>query len=95
MVPYAWTEQIFAVLVLMLIKFFNSFFYAEAENFNSSINSSYANHTSKLSSIANYMKMHKMPKVLINRVMKYEDLLWKTFKGNELQTILNDLPQTL
>ena len=41
------------------------------------------------------MRLHKMPKKLINRVMKYEDLLWKTFKGNEVKAILGDLPQTL
>jgi hypothetical protein len=41
------------------------------------------------------MNLKAMPKELINRVMKYEDLIWKKFKGNNMQTILHDLPETL
>ena len=94
-VPYSNIEQVAGLMIMVFIKFFTSFIYAEFENYNSSINSSYTNHIQKLSAISNWMRLNQMPKRLINRVMKYEDLLWKTFKGNEVKSILEDLPETL
>lgn len=41
------------------------------------------------------MKLKKMPNNIINRIVRYEDLIWKKFKGNDVSTIIKDLPQTL
>lgn len=59
------------------------------------MHASYTDHVLKLSDIVGWMKLHRMPKDLMNRVLKYEDLLWKTFKGNNVESILKHLPETL
>ena len=43
-VPYSNIEQVAGLMIMVFIKFFTSFIYAEFENYNSSINSSYTNH---------------------------------------------------
>jgi len=94
-VPYAFLEQIAGLFILMSAKFFQSFLYAEAESFNSSLNQQYSNYIQKLSAISSWMSFNRMPPQLTRRVLKYEDILWKTFKGNELSEIVSDLPWTL
>lgn len=57
-----------------------------------SINLSYATHVKKMTEITEWMHLKKMPKEIITRVIQYEDLIWKKFRGNDVSTILNDLP---
>ena len=95
MIPYGHIEESLGLLVLLLQKFLMSFILAQAEHYTASRNLQYSTHIKRMNEIAEWMSLKQMPKELINRVMKYEDLIWKTFKGNSVQTILHDLPETL
>jgi hypothetical protein len=80
-IPFAFSEQVFTFFAMFTARIFLAFLFAEAASFLSSIHSSYSNHVLKLNRITKWMRLNNFPKPLIERVVKYYDMIWKHFKG--------------
>ena len=42
-----------------------------------------------------WMEHIRLPKKIIDRVIKYQECLWTKFKGNHDNEILNEIPETI
>ena len=67
----------------------------EVQSSNSRTNQGYIEYIKKINDIKSWLSMHKIPKEMANRVIRYNDVVWKKFKGADFTTILADLPQNL
>lgn len=94
-IPFAFSEQLFTFVAMFTARIFLAFLFAEAASFLSSIHSSYSNHVLKLNRITKWMRLNNFPVQLVDRVVKYYDMLWNHFKGIDEQSILRDLPESM
>jgi len=52
-------------------------------------------HVHRLRSVKRWAIVNKIPEALARRIVKYYDILWKKFRGNDFKSIVNELPGTL
>ena len=93
--PLTPLEQIYASFVTLVSKTYLAFLYAEVSNLISSFYSAYIEHVSKTSLIVDWLKYNNCDYKIIERVVKYRNILWHKCKGIDDQGLLTSMPETL
>jgi len=94
-IPSGIIQKLVSFFIFIFSKIFLSYFFAMSQNYNARNNSGYFQYFNKISNIKGWIRHHKIPLELSNRVTRHSETIWKKFKGSNYKDILDDLPFTL
>ena len=73
----------------------NGFLFSEISNFRSSFYSTSVKHLKKSHEIMELLKARNCSKTIIKRVKMYRDFLWRKFRGEDDQSFISSMPETI
>ncbi len=93
--PLTPSEQIYATFVTLVSKLNLAFLFGEVANLISGFYSAYIEHLNRTRLIVDWLKYNSCDQRLIDRVVKYRNILWHKCKGIDDQGLVTELPESL